>query len=709
MKDRFGTSLWIALAAAVMAALFLPAAASAAWSPIAPTPGFSGERPSDLRRLDTSDGGKLLYWHREVGGFDTVQALRFADDGTPGPIFNVSDGTADFGSDLEAVIDSDGEVTFAWLSNATPNNVVRAVSVPLAGPIGPVEDISPAGGPGETVEHMSMAVAPDGTVGYTWRRFDGVLWQVEGVTVPDAGPIGTVRAYTSGPYDVRDPGLGSTSSNGFTLAWIADNLDSGFSNIATININNDGSEFTVKIEDVDVPVDPVYEFPWTKPVRVLDGDTCKPLIDPITDEPVFADTGAAGNPRSLKVGGNGSFRINFAWIRDTVVTNDDPCTGDPIEVLASQTAVETSGFGSFGEPLPVTRITPLNVDISNLRFQNPPSGRATLSWLADNDGSYASQLYRISSGALWNLAIGPDPLDPTVAVAENGAMGVGWTDEGLTAVAQAAIITRRKVLRPVDLPGLGTLKSSSEMLADPGTLGRHSVLFFGVDLADNTSFYTSSFTDPGIAISPSSVEFGVNFLNLPRPSRPVYVTNSGTTPTEVTSVAVTGPGTAEFSLAAPSGCLGELVPGGSCRIAIAFSPAAAGGSSATLEVQTDAGDVSSSLSGTGVARTRMGLQIKPRQRTVRAGGRAVFRAVVNNRGGIATTGAAVCMAGARGALSPGRRCVTIGSLAAGATRSINFPVRAKRTARPAAYPISFRLRATNTRSRRGRVTLRVRR
>ncbi len=159
----------------------------------------------------------------------------------------------------------------------------------------------------------------------------------------------------------------------------------------------------------------------------------------------------------------------------------------------------------------------------------------------------------------------------------------------------------------------------------------------------------------------------------------------------------------------PAGCLGQIVPGASCPIPIVFAPGDAGASSATLEVETDAGDVSSPLTGSGVARTRIGLRVSPRRRAVRPGGRAGFRAVATNRGGIAATGAVICMAGQGRALSPGRRCVNIGSLAAGATRSISFPVRARGRARPATYPLAFRLRATNASPRKARATFRIRR
>ncbi len=216
-------------------------------------------------------------------------------------------------------------MTVAWLADVAPNGLVRSVSVPADGPPGAVTDISPVGDPGQSIEHMSLAVTSNGTVGYVWRRFDGAIWQFEGVTVPSDGPIGTVRAYTDGPYDVRDPGVAASRDGLFKLAWIADDTVSGFSNIATIGIQNDGAP---------IGVNPTYLFPWTKPVRGIVDGVCQQLRDPITEELLFADTGAAGNPRGLEVGPSGATalevgqfvlsRVGFAWIRDTVDSVDDP-------------------------------------------------------------------------------------------------------------------------------------------------------------------------------------------------------------------------------------------------------------------------------------------------------------------------------------------------------------------------------------------------
>jgi hypothetical protein len=711
VKYRFGTNLWIALAVAAIAALFMPALASAAWSPVAPTPGFSGERPNGLSRLDAPDGGKFLYWHRDVGGFDTVQGMWIAADGTPGAIFDLSSPGSDYGQDLQAAVDGNGKVTVAWLADTGPNGVVRSVSVPEGDPPGVIVDISPAGDPGQTIGHLSLAITSNDTIGYVWRRFDGAIWQVEGVTVPTAGPIGTVRAYTDGPYDVRDPGIAAMANDQFRLAWIADDTSSGFSNIATIGIQNDGAPASE---------DPTYLYPWEKPVNGIVDGFCQQLHDPITDELLFADTGATGDPRGLEVGPGsaappevGEFgigRVRFAWVRDTVDSVDDDCTGEPVEILSDQTAVETAGFDEFGTQLPVNRVSGTEVDVSDLEMQKPRARRPTLTWLADDAGDFTKQLFRFSDGAIWNFAEGPDPVDPRVIVAENGAMGIGWTDAGPLPgqfTAGVAFVARRGNLVPVELPGLGALKSSSEPLADPGTLGRYSVLFYGIDAGDIPNFYASEFSDPGIAISPATVPFGNALLNVPNPPRSVFVTNTGSTPTDVTSVALSGPDSADFSLANPAGCLGDLVPAGSCRISVTYAPAAAGPSIAALEVETDAGDVSSPLSGTGVARTRIGLRIRPGRRAVRPGGGVRFRAVVTNRGGIASTGTRLCFSAPRRAVNPARFCRQVGNLPAGASRTINLPTRARGNAKAGNYTLAYRLRASNASPRNGRATLRI--
>ncbi len=700
MKDRFGIGFWLALAVTAFAGLVLPAVSSAGWSPVATTPGFSGERPNDLTRLDTPDGGKLLYWHRDVGGDDTLQAMWVASDGTPGSIFDVLDLSAGNSRDLSAVIDGDGEVTFAWIDDGIVDDMVRSLSVPLDGAPGPVVDITPFASPSD-LQHLSIAVTTDGTVGYTWQTLDAPIHRVEAVTVPDEGPVGTIRTYTDAPYDSSDPGIAATNGNQFRLAWIPFDTDTGFWNIATISIQNDGTP---------IDLEPTYLFPWTEPLTGIVNDVCQQLRDPVTNDLLFADSGATGDPRELQVGSNSAGQVFFAWIRDTVEATRE-CDGTPIVIEGEQAAVETGGFGSFGETVPLARVTPLNVDISNLTIQAPSNRRATLTWLADDDGTFTTQLFRFSDDGIWPVADGPDFVDPSVTVAANNAMGVGWTDEGALpddAVAKAMFITRTGVLKSVVLPGLNDLKSSSELIADPGTGGLFSVLFYGLSMADVGSFYTSDFTDPGVSISPAGLNFGDLNVNSTSTVRRVFVSNPGSTANEVTAISLSGPDAAAFQIVSPASCLVELAPGASCGVQVSFKPGSAGNRLASLDIQTEAGAISSSLEGTGVARTRVGLKIKPRTGVAKAGRSARFKAVVKNRGGIAATGIKVCLTGPKKTVKGGKRCLTIGNLGTGSSRTLKFTARAPGSVRKVReFPLMFRLGAANAGSSRSSATLRA--
>ncbi len=114
------------------------------------------------------------------------------------------------------------------------------------------------------------------------------------------------------------------------------------------------------------------------------------------------------------------------------------------------------------------------MDVSDLEMQKPRDRFSTLTWLADDGGSFAKRLYRFSDGARWTFAEGPDPVNPRVTVAENGSMGIGWTDEGPLPGefrAGAAFVGRLGNLVPVELPGLDDLKVELRPAGGPGHSG----------------------------------------------------------------------------------------------------------------------------------------------------------------------------------------------------------------------------------------------
>lgn len=105
-------------------------------------------------------------------------------------------------------------------------------------------------------------------------------------------------------------------------------------------------------------------------------------------------------------------------------------------------------------------------------------------------------------------------------------------------------------------------------------------------------------SDANLSINPTAHDFGPLDLNDPAGSQAFTVTNTGTNNT-VTGIAVpdlAGP----FSITANT-CGATLTPQATCQITVAFDPTEEGNFTATLAVNSDANNVSATLSGEGTA------------------------------------------------------------------------------------------------------------
>jgi hypothetical protein len=117
----------------------------------------------------------------------------------------------------------------------------------------------------------------------------------------------------------------------------------------------------------------------------------------------------------------------------------------------------------------------------------------------------------------------------------------------------------------------------------------------------------ASFVDvPPIADrSPSSLAFGSQLTGTTSAQQTVILESTGTVDLTVSSIALAGtdPGAYVFDA---SNCTGPpqdgvLAPTETCLIHVSFAPASAGAKSASLEIETDAGNLSTPLSGTGTS------------------------------------------------------------------------------------------------------------
>ena len=111
---------------------------------------------------------------------------------------------------------------------------------------------------------------------------------------------------------------------------------------------------------------------------------------------------------------------------------------------------------------------------------------------------------------------------------------------------------------------------------------------------------------PSVTLSPTSVGFGNQNVGTTSAAQTVTLTNTGTAPLTITSIALGGTNAADFAESATCPLSPDtLASGGTCTITVTFSPSVAGSRSAAISISDNAADSPQSiaLSGTGVTPT----------------------------------------------------------------------------------------------------------
>ncbi len=173
---------------------------------------------------------------------------------------------------------------------------------------------------------------------------------------------------------------------------------------------------------------------------------------------------------------------------------------------------------------------------------------------------------------------------------------------------------------------------------------------------------------PAVVLDPTSVDFGPQPVGTPGPTTTVTLRNNSPAPVEIRTTELTGGNAADFAVASAPGdtCGAAPIPaGGSCRVAVTFTPAAVGSRSTVLALTDTAGlrhEVP--LTGTGSGAliafepAALGFGALPlggterHDLTIRNTGNAVL--VIN---ALQTTGDFLNGPGCVGGLRPGRDCM----------------------------------------------------
>lgn len=175
---------------------------------------------------------------------------------------------------------------------------------------------------------------------------------------------------------------------------------------------------------------------------------------------------------------------------------------------------------------------------------------------------------------------GNAPLDVTQPLTVTGdfaATGCG------TAVAPGGTCTVSVVFTPTaNGARTGTLTLASNAGAAP------TVALAGTGAAAGT---------PVLAVAPPSLTFAARNLNTTSPVQNVTVTNNGTANLVVTAPTAAGLNAGNFIVT--NGCAAPVAPGATCTVGVAFRPTGTGARTASLAINSNGGNVTVPLSGTG--------------------------------------------------------------------------------------------------------------
>jgi hypothetical protein len=209
---------------------------------------------------------------------------------------------------------------------------------------------------------------------------------------------------------------------------------------------------------------------------------------------------------------------------------------------------------------------------------------ASLSFAATNMGSTsATQTVTLSNSGSAPLALASVASSNAAFVVSGGTCAAGGS------VAAGGSCTVTVAFQPTSAGALGgTLTFTHNASPSTSTVALSGT---GVALA------------PVASISPGALSF-TQVVGATSATQAVTISNSGNAALVLSSLSLTGAQAAEFAMGAASTCSanGSVAPGGSCSVAISFTPAAAGSRSASLSVANNAGAaLSVSLTGTGTS------------------------------------------------------------------------------------------------------------
>ena len=347
---------------------------------------------------------------------------------------------------------------------------------------------------------------------------------------------------------------------------------------------------------------------------------------------ISADTcgGVPFTSATVAPGSNCTFSIDFAPTtngnRNAVLTFFDDAGNNPQAVLLAGKGCATISMSPATLPAPTAGVAYSQSIIASgggapytyaVSSGGLPGGLAftaggAISGNATNIGTFTFQVtatdaYGCTGVQQYTLTVGC----PTLIIEPTGLPdGLQWSAYTNTISVIGGIAPFTFTVSAGALPGGTTLNSTNGVLAGtPSVAGPASFTIAATDAngCGGSQSYTITInpTVPILGFVPALLPtFGDVVLGTTGAVQSVTVTNSGTAPLIITSLALTGANPGEFVLDPPSACLGASVPAGAtCTVNVRFKPTTSGDKGATVMVyDNSAGNPHSfTVKGAGIA------------------------------------------------------------------------------------------------------------
>ena len=192
-----------------------PRTAGGTWGAVQTPLSPPGQHAVDPRVALDADGDGLIVWVRSDGDNTRIQARSRSRTGVLGPVQTLSAPDRDAGEPRVAV-DDDGDAVVSWIRSDATNTRAQARTRTAAGVWSGVTTLS---GPGVDAFSPRVAIDDGGDAIAAWHRDDGSLDRVQLRAHPVAGPWGPLVNVSPAGLDAENPDVAMDQDGDALIAW----------------------------------------------------------------------------------------------------------------------------------------------------------------------------------------------------------------------------------------------------------------------------------------------------------------------------------------------------------------------------------------------------------------------------------------------------------------------------------------------------------